>query len=81
MTKIYDPVLGLEKIIINPDKCQLGRSAYLCRSRSCIDIALKEKKIAKMLRAKVRSIENVISDLVDLEKSLASSAKEVLAKV
>ena len=63
LTKTHDPISGSEKIVINPNSFQLGRSVYLCKSTSCINIAIKEKKIAKMLRVSVKSIQDIVSEL------------------
>lgn len=52
-----------EKVVINPNRHQLGRSAYLCKSPTCINTAIKEKKIAKMLRISIKSMENAIPEL------------------
>lgn len=39
-----------KKIIINPNRNQIGRSVYICKKKKCIDIAIKGKKITKMLK-------------------------------
>lgn len=52
-----------EKVIINPSRYELGRSAYVCKSTRCINLAIKEKKIAKMLRTSVKSMEEIIPKL------------------
>lgn len=59
LTKIYDS----KRVIINPDKYQLGRSAYICKSAKCINLAIKEKKVAKMLKVSTKSTESIIPEL------------------
>ena len=54
ITRTYNLATGLDKVVINPTKHQFGRSAYVCKSDSCIRLALKGekkgKKIEKMLK-------------------------------
>ena len=38
------------ELVINPNSKTFGRSAYLCYNRSCIELAIKKKKINKALR-------------------------------
>ena len=52
ITRVYDLINKTETIIVNPNKHQFGRSAYLCKSPSCINLAIKEKKISRMLKLK-----------------------------
>lgn len=61
LTRIDD--FDLEHIVINPDRYHFGRSAYLCNLPSCISIAIKQKKIAKVLRVSSKAAEEVISNL------------------
>ncbi len=62
-------------VVINPNKYQFGRSAYICNSTECINKAIKEKKIAKMLRT---PIDNSI--IINLQSSLITPLlKEVSA--
>ena len=63
-----------EEIILNPNKFQLGRSAYLCKSDRCIDLAIKEKKIPKMLRVSLKSVEKIIPKLEEFSKLNTSYA-------
>ena len=46
ITKEY----STQKLVINPDSKTFGRSAYLCYNQSCIEQALKKKKINKALK-------------------------------
>ena len=85
LTKISNPVSGSEEIVLNPNKFQLGRSIYLCKSDRCINLAIKEKKIQKMLRVSLKSLEKIILTLEEFSKlnpqsSILSSRKVVLAK-
>ncbi len=50
-------------MILNPDRYQLGRSAYICKTENCINLALKEKKIPKMLKVSLKGLEKTISEL------------------
>ena len=38
------------EIFVKPDSKIFGRSAYLCYNQSCIEQALKKKRINKMLK-------------------------------
>ena len=38
------------EIILNPNSKTFGRSAYLCYNQSCIEQALKKKKINRALK-------------------------------
>jgi predicted RNA-binding protein YlxR (DUF448 family) len=38
------------KIVLKPDSKIFGRSAYLCYNQSCIEQALKKKKINRALK-------------------------------
>lgn len=38
------------KLVLNPDSVTFGRSAYLCYNQSCIEQALKKKRINKALK-------------------------------
>ena len=38
------------KPIINPDSKTFGRSVYLCYNQSCVEQALKKKKLNKALK-------------------------------
>ena len=39
-----------DEIFINPNSKTFGRSAYLCYNQSCIEQALKKKKINRALK-------------------------------
>ena len=39
-----------DEIVINPNSKIFGRSAYLCYNQSCIEKALKKKKINRALK-------------------------------
>lgn len=83
MTKVSDLISGSKKIILNPDRFQLGRSAYLCKSQECINIAIKEKKIEKMLRVSSSQLSVLIpqlSALIPAYVGTQHSLKEVLVK-
>lgn len=41
------------KIVLNPDSKIFGRSAYLCYNHSCIEQALKKKKINRALKTNI----------------------------
>ena len=74
-----------EEIVLNPNKFQLGRSVYLCKSAGCINLAIKEKKIPKMLRVSLKSLEKIIPKLEELSKlpmrdAIRPSQKAVMAK-
>jgi predicted RNA-binding protein YlxR (DUF448 family) len=43
-------VSASKEIVINPNSKIFGRSAYLCYNQSCIEKALKKKKINKALK-------------------------------
>ena len=77
LTKAFDSVTSSEKILISPDKFHFGRSAYVCKSINCINIAMKEKKIAKMLRASVKSLENILPQLLATRHQLQALNGEV----
>ena len=38
------------KAVINPDSLTFGRSAYLCYNKSCIELAFRKNKLAKLLK-------------------------------
>ncbi len=38
------------KVILNPDSKTFGRSVYLCYNQSCIEQALKKKRINRALK-------------------------------
>ena len=38
------------EVIVNPDSKTFGRSVYLCYNQSCIEQALKKKKINRALK-------------------------------
>lgn len=67
ITKTYNLATGLDKVVINPNKHQFGRSVYVCKSESCIKLALKGekkgKKIEKMLRVSTKSLEEITPEL------------------
>ena len=39
-----------QEVVVNPDSKTFGRSVYLCYNQSCIEQALKKKKINKVLK-------------------------------
>ena len=39
-----------DELVINPNSKTFGRSVYLCYNQSCIEQALKKKKINKVLK-------------------------------
>ena len=71
-----------EGVVLNPNRFQLGRSAYICKSTSCINLAVKEKKILKMLRVSLKSVEKTILQLEEFSAQNSSSLriKEVMAR-
>lgn len=73
-------VLSLEekRIVVNPSRYELGRSAYLCYSESCINKAIKEKKVQKMLRISNAPPE-VFSRLAESAKQDRSSHCSLLS--
>lgn len=73
ITKTHDQNTKDEKLIINPDKYQFGRSVYLCKNSNCITTVVKSKKIAKMLKASQNAVSKIILELEKLasEKTLA----------
>ena len=72
--KSFDSTPGEEKILINPDKYSFGRSVYLCKSANCIKLAIKDKKILKVLKVSSKSLEKIIPEL----ESILEIKKEVL---
>ncbi|MBE7710942.1 MAG: YlxR family protein [Cyanobacteria bacterium SIG31] len=38
------------ELVVNPNSKTFGRSAYLCYNQSCVDQALKKKKINRALK-------------------------------
>ncbi len=68
LTKIFNT----NTVIALPTRHEFGRSAYICKSTACINKAIKEKKINKMLRYK-----NELSAISN--QLLNSSLKEVVA--
>lgn len=40
-------------VVINPNSKTFGRSAYLCYNRSCIEQALKKKKLNRALKLNI----------------------------
>ena len=51
------------EIILNPTNFQHGRSVYLCKSQECLNIAIKNKRFAKML--KVQIPQKIINELYE----------------
>ena len=85
LTKLSNLSSGAEKVILNPSRFQLGRSVYLCKSSACINLAMKEKKIQKMLRISLKSLETIVPRLEEFSKlnsqcSTPSFQKAVIAK-
>ena len=39
-----------QEVVVNPNSKTFGRSVYLCYNQSCIEQALKKKKINKVLK-------------------------------
>lgn len=54
---------GEESLVINPDRYQHGRSAYVCRSKDCINGLIKGKKLAKVLKVSLQNAEKIIPEL------------------
>lgn len=57
------------EILINPDKYKFGRSAYICKSETCINSAFKKNKLSKFLKIILTKDENekiktVLNDMV-----------------
>lgn len=77
ITKTYNVSSGQDEIVINPRKYHLGRSVYICKSSECIKKAIKEKKIAKMLRVSAKAVEKVSTEL---EKSYFPSPTSCILK-
>ena len=67
LTKTYNLQSGLEEIVFNPGKFQLGRSAYVCKSENCLTKAIKERKIQKMLKTSAKNLEKVILKLQEVK--------------
>lgn len=85
LTKIKNEILEIKEVVVNPDRFQLGRSVYLCKSAQCINLAIKEKKIQKMLRTSTENIEKVISSIEKTfspvsDTAVLDSRKVVLAR-
>ena len=55
-----------DEIVINPSSKEFGRSAYICKNKECIRLALKNKYLYKKLKTKnaesVSKIENILSN-------------------
>jgi len=68
VTRVYSLEKTLEKVIVNPSKFELGRSAYICKTKECITLAVKEKKIARMLKVSAKSVENIVPELEKYSK-------------
>lgn len=64
------------KLFVNPGKHTFGRSAYICKSTECITRAIKEKKIAKMLKINIKHIEKIQSVIESFEKNPANMLRE-----
>ncbi|MBI3590525.1 MAG: YlxR family protein [Candidatus Melainabacteria bacterium] len=62
ITKTYT-LAGVKEAILNPNKYQLGRSAYICKTKNCINSAVKEKKIVKMLKIPAQLLERITPQL------------------
>ena len=69
---------GTEKLILNPNIYNFGRSAYICKSNDCINLAIKDKKIIKVL--KVKNVEEVIPGLLSLASTPNPQHKGVMVK-
>lgn len=76
IVKTTDSISNSTQTVLNPNKFQLGRSAYLCKNASCVNLALKGKKVEKMLRAPAKILESVIGSL-----AAANFSKEEVAYV
>lgn len=50
-------------LVVNPDRYQHGRSAYVCKSINCINAAIKGKKLSKILKVNLQSVEKIIPEL------------------
>ena len=67
ITKTYT-LTGVAEVILNPNRYQLGRSAYVCKTKNCINSAVKEKKIIKMLKVQPQLLERIIPLLSPYEE-------------
>jgi len=76
IVRAHNTSADTNKLLINPDKHTFGRSAYLCKSRECITLAIKEKKIAKMLRVNIKTLEDIKSSLELFLNSLHSEQRK-----
>jgi len=76
IVRSHDASADTNKLIMSPDKHSFGRSAYLCKSAECITLAIKEKKIAKMLRINIKSLEDIKSDLEFFLNSIHSEQRK-----
>lgn len=47
------------EVVLNPNKYEFGRSLYICRNLDCTRIALKQKKIEKILKVSQASLKNI----------------------
>ena len=70
LTKLFNTNL----VVMTPTEHQFGRSVYVCKLPACINKAIKEKKINKMLRYK-HELSAISSQL----SAFAAPIKEVRA--
>jgi len=73
LTRILDATAG-DSIVINPDKYQIGRSAYICKEDECIKKAIRNKRLAKLLKTSSEIVQSILCEL----ESLTIQKKEVL---
>lgn len=76
LTRVID-ANGELTIIVNPNKFELGRSIYLCKKANCVHIALKGKKISKMLKISINSIDKQVIE--NIEKCIEKGGEKIVA--
>ena len=60
ITKIHNS----QKICVNPDSTNFGRSSYICYNEKCIHNVIKKKKLQKILKTEIP--ENIIEQIKKL---------------
>lgn len=51
------------ELVLNPNSKTFGRSAYLCYNQSCIEQAMKKKKINRILKTNLNiDLEGLINE-------------------
>ena len=58
---------GPLRVVVVQKREQRGRGAYLCRSRACLDRALRRNAFQKAFRASVVVAENEIAAALDVK--------------